>query len=101
MRSEAKGHYTTEAVIEIAERLVARLQDAGVTHIRDVTVQYQPTDGKGLDVDVGTLAGPVNELPLDCQHLPLPMAVHEIKVLRGQPGRRARAPAPRRAPPRD
>lgn len=101
MRSEAKGHYTTEAVIEIAERLVARLQDAGVTHVRDVTVQYQPTDAKGLDVDVGTLAGPVNELPLDCRHLALPMAVYEIKVLRDQPGRRVRAPAPRRAPPRD
>ncbi len=36
MKSEAKGHYTTEALIEIAQRLVARLQDAGVTHIRDV-----------------------------------------------------------------
>ena len=101
MRSEAKGHFTTEAVIEIAERLVARLQDAGVTHVRDVTVQYQPTDAKGLDIDVGTLAGPVNELPLDCGHLALPMAVHQIKVLRGQPGRRTRAPAARRAPPRD
>ncbi len=101
MKSEAKGHYTTEALIEIAQRLVARLQDAGVTHVRDVLLSYQPTDAKGLDIEVGTLAGPVGELPLDCEHLALSMPVSKITVLRSAPGRRPRTPRPRRAHDRD
>jgi hypothetical protein len=93
MKSDARGHFATEDLIEIAQRLVAALQDAGVTHVRDVAVTYQPTDNKGLDVDVGTLAGPVDVLPLDCGHLAREMAVSKIAVLRPTPGRRPRRPA--------
>jgi hypothetical protein len=98
MKSEVAGHVTTEALIEIAQHLVARLQDAGVTHVRDVSVVFHPTDAKGLDIEVGTLAGPVDTLPLDCTHLTLSMPVHKISVLRQAPGRRPRAARPRRSP---
>jgi hypothetical protein len=93
MRSDVRGHVATKDLIEIVQRLVAALQDAGVTHLRDVSVSYQPTDPKGLDVDVGTLAGPVDVLPLGCGHLAREMPVQKISVLRPTPGRR-----PRRAP---
>jgi hypothetical protein len=93
MKSEVRGHVVTEDLIEIAQRLVAALQDAGVTHIRDVAMTYQPTDAKGLDVDVGTLAGPIDMLPIDCAHLAREMAVSKIAVLRPTPGRRPRRPA--------
>lgn len=97
MRTPVDGHYATEALIEIAQRLVAVLQDAGVTHVRDIAVTYQPTDAKGLDVDVGTLAGPLDVLALDCGHLRQEMAVSRITVLRPTPGRRSRQPSARRS----
>jgi hypothetical protein len=88
MRSDAKGHFTTEALIEIAQRLVAALQDAGVTHIRDLSMVYHPTDAKGLDIAVGTLAGPVDTLPLRCENLVQEMPVQKITVLRAPVGRK-------------
>lgn len=93
MRSDVRGHLRTEDLIEIAQRLVAALQDAGVTHVRDVSLSYQPTEANGLDIAVGTLAGPVDTLPIGCGHLVQTMAVEKIAVLRQAPGRR-----PKRGP---
>lgn len=90
MRSAVPGCVLTEDLIEIAQRLVAALQDAGVCHVRDVTVIYQPVDVKGLDIEVGTLAGPIDVLPLDCAHLQRVMPASKIAVLRPYPGRRPR-----------
>lgn len=101
MRSDANGHYATEALIEIAQRLVAQLQDAGVTHVRDIALTYQPTDAKGLDIEVGTLAGPLDRLPLECGHLALTMPSSTIGVLRPGTAPRRRQPGRRRRPGRD
>ena len=101
MRSDAKGHYATEAMIEIAQRLVAQLQDAGVTHVRDIALYYQPTDAKGLDIDVGTLVGPLDRLPLECGHLALTMPSSKIGVLRPGSASRRQQSSRRRRPGRD
>jgi hypothetical protein len=95
MRSEVRGYVLTEDLIDIALRLVAALQDAGVSHVRDVTMAYQPTDANGLDFEVGTLAGRIDVLPRDCGHLARPMAASRIRVMRPTSGRRPRRRASR------
>ena len=64
MKTRVKGLYAAEDLIGIAQRLMARLQDAGVTHVRDVSVYYTTTDVRGETVEIGTIAGPVDELSL-------------------------------------
>lgn len=89
MKSRAKGLYATESMVGIAERVMAQLQDAGVTHVRDVAIYYTPADWRGQVVEVGTAEGLVDELVISCGELALPMAVAKLEVRRPTPGRRA------------
>lgn len=96
MRSRAIGLYRTEDLIPIAERIVAALQDAGVTHVADVAVYYRPADRHGAEIAVGTDAGPIEEMAIDCAGLTLPMTAASPRVLRPAPGfKRRRSPLPR------
>jgi hypothetical protein len=82
VRSRAKGLYRVEDLIAIAERVVAALQDAGVTHVADVAVYYRPSDARGAKVAIGTDAGPIEDMSIDCTGLAVPMAAAAPRVLR-------------------
>ncbi len=89
LKSRAKGLYATESLVAFAERVMAQLQDVGVTHLRDVAIYYTPADWRGQIVEVGTGEGPVDELMIGCADLVLPMAVARLEVRRPTPGRRS------------
>ncbi len=74
LKSNAPGLYATESLILIAERVMAALQDAGVTHIRDVAIYLTPADRHGVRLEVATADGPVTTLGVDCTGFALPMA---------------------------
>jgi hypothetical protein len=85
MKSTVDGLFHVEDVLAIAQRLVARLQDAGVTHVRDVALSYDPANGQGVMLELGTIAGPEDEIDLECDELALTFPQAKLAVLRPLP----------------
>jgi hypothetical protein len=85
MKSTVDGLYPVEELLTMAQRLMARLQDAGVTHVRDVALTYDPATGQGVRLELGTLAGPADEIDLDCDDVALTFPQAKLTVLRPLP----------------
>lgn len=47
MRFKTRGTIAVEDIIEVAQRVMAQVQDAGVTHISGVNVYLSPSDRDG------------------------------------------------------
>jgi len=47
MRFKAKGTFETEAIIDIAQRVMAQVQEAGVDHVAGFNIYLTPTDANG------------------------------------------------------
>lgn len=91
MKSRARGLYATENLINIAERVVAALQDAGAGHIRDVAIYFTATDAEGLEVKLGKSGLEIDELKLDFQDLSQSLREHRLTVMspgKSQPSHR-------------
>lgn len=91
MRFKATGTFTTEAVVEIAQRLMAELQEAEVRHIQDVSVYLSVIDKTGARRELSRGDAIVDAIVLDCTDLATPTPV--LKLEMASAGR-----APRRTP---
>jgi hypothetical protein len=102
MKSTIDGLYAVEGLVTMAQRLMARLQDAGVTHVRDVALSYDPANAQGVRLELGTAAGPEDEIDLECEDLALPFAQPKLAVLRPlplvKPGQSKKRSGPKRKP---
>lgn len=47
MRFKTRGNFETEAIIEIAQRVMAQVQEAGVDHVSGFNIYLTPTDQTG------------------------------------------------------
>ncbi|MEM7172460.1 MAG: hypothetical protein AAF530_19990 [Pseudomonadota bacterium] len=47
MRFKTRGTFQTEAILEVAQRVMAQIQDAGVDHISGFNIYLTPTDAAG------------------------------------------------------
>ncbi|MEO0729180.1 MAG: hypothetical protein AAFY64_02220 [Pseudomonadota bacterium] len=47
MRIKSRGTFETEALVDIAQRMMAELQDAGVSHVQNVNVYLNIIDKTG------------------------------------------------------
>lgn len=47
MRFKTRGHFATEDILEVAQRVVAQVQDAGVDHVSGFNIYLTPTDSDG------------------------------------------------------
>ena len=96
MRFRAKGRFETEAVIEIARRVVAALQDAGVARVGAVNVYLSPMDKAGAAREITRDNEAIECLDIECGDLAL-QAKGELAVQYPSPARsRAMKPDARR-----
>ncbi|MEQ1715484.1 MAG: hypothetical protein ABL907_05790 [Hyphomicrobium sp.] len=86
MKSRARGLYPAEALISIAERVVAALQDAGAGHVRDVAIYFTVSDAVGREVKLGKADLEIDELKLDFQDLSHTLPEQRLAVM--PPGKR-------------
>lgn len=82
MKSRARGLYQTEALINIAERLVAALQDAGANHVRDVAIYFTAADAAGREVMFIRSDCEIDELKLDFGDLAQSVPEPKLTVVR-------------------
>lgn len=47
MRFKTRGNFATEDIIEIAQRVMAQVQEAGVEHVSGFNIYLTPTDEAG------------------------------------------------------
>ena len=47
MRFKTRGNLSTEAIIEVAQRVMAQVQEAGVDHISGLNIYLTPTNQAG------------------------------------------------------
>lgn len=47
MRFKTRGTFETEAIIDIAQRVMAQVQEAGVDHVAGFNIYLTPTDAAG------------------------------------------------------
>lgn len=69
MRFKTKGTVQTENVIDIAQRIVAQLQDAGVGHVAGVNVYLSTVDKRGECRDLAINGKIVDELDVEIDDL--------------------------------
>ena len=72
MRFRTKGTFAAEAVIEIAQRLVAVLQDGDVAKVSRVNIYLTVSDKKGRSRALTLDGHEIDLLDIDCKDLALP-----------------------------
>ncbi len=97
MKFHTTGTFETEALIDIAMRLVARLQDADVAGIGGVSVALTPLDNKGAPCPLLLDGAAIDRMKLDCSDIARPEAAPILEI--GDADRRtSRGPARRQRP---
>lgn len=100
MRIKSTGTFTTETLVDIAQRMMAELQDAGVSHVQNVNVYLNIVDKTGSQRSLVLGDRTIDILPLDCSDLEAQMPEQRLSLARAgadRPQRPSRHPRPRRA----
>ena len=95
MRFKATGTFATEAVVEIAQRLMAELQEADVRHVQNVSVYLSVIDKTGAQRQLCRGAEIVDDIALDCADLATRTPVLKLELANASRPRR-RTPGPGR-----
>jgi hypothetical protein len=74
MKFHTAGTFETEALIDIAMRLVARLQDADVAGIGGISVTLTPLDKKGAPCPLLLDGAAIDGIEIDCHDFARPEA---------------------------
>lgn len=93
MKFTTRGTFTTEALIEIAQRAVACLQDAGAERVAGVSVYLTVVDKHGAPCPLCLDGETLDQLDLDVAGLALAMPPARLSVGKPQTGRTARTAA--------
>jgi hypothetical protein len=97
MKFHTAGTFETEALIDIAMRLVARLQDAHVPGIGGISVTLTPLDKKGAPCPLLLDGAAIERMEIDCRDIARPEADPVLEI--GDPDRRkARGPSRKHRP---
>lgn len=93
MKFKTRGIVETEALIEIAQRAVACLQDAGAERVAGVSVYLTVVDTQGAACPLCLDGETLDQLDLDVADLALAMPAAKLAVGKPQTGRRPRPAA--------
>lgn len=85
MKFQTAGTFETEALIDIAMRLVARLQDADVAGIGGVSVALTPLDRKGVPCPLLLDGAAIERMEIDCSDIARPASAPVLEI--GDPDR--------------
>ncbi len=97
MKFHTTGTFKTETLIDIAMRLVARLQDAGVVGVGGVAVTLTPLDKKGAPCPLLLDGEAIDKIAIDCRDIA--RAETEPSLAIGSSDQlRFRRPSPKRRP---
>lgn len=97
MKFHTAGTFETEALIDIAMRLVARLQDADVAGIGDISVTLTPLDKKGVPCPLLLDGAAIDKMEVDCRDIAHPETAPCL-MLGSADQRKPRKPSARRRP---
>jgi len=86
MKFKARGTFETEALIEIAQRAVACLQDAGAERLAGVSVYLTVVDKHGVPCRLYLNGETLDQLDLDVADLALAVSSAQLSVGRPQAG---------------
>lgn len=94
MRFRTRGTMTSEAVVDVASRVVATLQDAGVERVAGVNLYLTVIDKKGAERTLEVGGELVESWDVPCADLIVPDAPKRLQVARqGAPSARRRSGA--------
>ena len=93
MKFKAAGIFEPETIVDVAQRLTAVLQDAGVVRVENVSVYLTIVDKSGARRSLQLGEDVVDTFALDCADLACPAPAARLKV-----GRTAAGPARRSVP---
>ncbi len=100
MKFGTYGTFDTESVIDVAQRIVAQLQDAGVDHVAGLNIYLTPTDKTGRHRKFVKDGLELDEMRIECWDIALPEQESEIStVYANEPsaGKKATCSNPRKA----
>lgn len=93
MKFTTKGTFQSETLIDIAQRAVACLQDAGAERVAGVSVYLTVVDKHGAPCPLCLNGETLDQLDLDVAGLALSMPTARLSVGKPQTGRSARPAA--------
>ncbi len=97
MKFHITGTFETETLIDIAMRIVARLQDADVAGIGGVSFTLTPLDKKGVPCPLLLNGAAIERMEIDCRDIAHPETAPVLEI--GDPDRRtSRGPSRRHRP---
>jgi hypothetical protein len=97
MKFHTAGTFETEALIDIAMRLVARLQDADVAGIGGISVTLTPLDKKGAPCPLLLDGAAIDRMEIDCHDIAHPETAPFL-MLGSSDQRAPRKPSAKRRP---
>lgn len=93
MRFKINGEFETETLVDLAQRVMAELQDAGVAHVAGVNVYLSIRDARGVERTLMRDGQLVDCLVLDCTDLAVSRPAAPLELSRpSQDVRRTRSP---------
>ena len=85
MRFRTRGTFATESVIEIAQRLVALLQDADVARVCGLNIYLTTVDKKGAHRELMLDGQAIEIADIDCADLALPAPECKLSLAAAAP----------------
>lgn len=82
MRFKTTGSIATEDVVTVAQRLVALLQDAGVTRISGLNAYLTPQDAKGSPQTLGCDGNETESVTIDIQDLRVDASPAPLEIIK-------------------
>jgi len=80
MRIRTNGEFKTETIVDIAQRIMAQLQDAGVERVSGLNVYLSIVDKHGAQRDLELDGTTVDVLSIDCEDLTVRKRASQLRV---------------------